>query len=323
MTDQGPHGPGQPYHSPPASGAAPVQDPAAAQATGGLPGSAGLDLDEIDFRKPGRKPGKPMSSKVAGVIGLVAGVAIGSGVSFAAGATRSQPQPAASASAVASAAPSASAIEAASPSPLEAVIQGEPEAVKRLEARTRDQRTAAETTALARARPAVARRELAELKRKIELVPKFAKEPQAYKKLRAHAKDSAVALEVFDMLASLDGSVGPDLLYKLSRDQWGLRNKETRQLAADLLYATDLRKKASSALSVVLDLNAAQECKEAAVALKAAVAKGDRRVQKALGRFYKKRGCGANEMVDCWPCLRNNDLIKEAGAAVRRRKAPL
>jgi hypothetical protein len=167
------------------------------------------------------------------------------------------------------------------------------------------------------------RKEISELKRKIELVPKVAHEKTTIDKLREYARDRALAIDVMEMLASLEGEVGADLLYRLWRDR-RIRSKETRALAEELLYSKDVRKKASAALGVTLDLRAVEDgkCEEASAILERAKTKGDKRAQYAMGRFFQKRGCGDNKLLDCWPCLRTGDLLKDAAAAVRKRPSP-
>jgi hypothetical protein len=111
-------------------------------------------------------------------------------------------------------------------------------------------------------------------------------------------------------------------LYRVWRDR-RIRDSSTRDLAEALLYSRDVRSKASKALGVTLDLYAAEECEDAMKALQSAKQHGDKRATIAMGRFWNKRGCGDNKLVDCWPCLRTNDLLKDAAAAARKKKSPL
>jgi hypothetical protein len=240
-------------------------------------------------------------------------------------ASTTEPVVAASASAEAEPEPSASA-SAEAPSPLGTlgpVALGDAEALKALEGRARTDRSAEETVALARGRAAAQRNEISELKRKIELVPKVGREKTTIDQLRDFAADRALAVDVLEMLASLEGEVGPDLLYTLWRDR-RIRDKETRELAEELLYSKDVRAKASAALGVTLDLRAVEDekCDEAAKILERAKTQGDKRALYAMGRFYQKRGCGDNKLLDCWPCLREGDLLKDAAAEVRKRPSP-
>jgi hypothetical protein len=156
----------------------------------------------------------------------------------------------------------------------------------------------------------------------VGLVPKLLLDKDTLKRIREWAKDPGTAIQLFEVLASIEGDVGPDIIYMLSR-RWDIRDKDTKQLAEDILYSKDVRPKASPALSVVLDLRAAEECKDVPKLLAKVKLQGDKRADKALGRFHSKLGCGDNKRLDCWPCLRGDDLLKDAGAAARKRKPPL
>ncbi len=310
MSDQGPQTTGQPQ--PPAP---PPASP---------PGGPGYDLAEIEAANFKGRSG--LSPGAAALGGLALGAAIAGVAVF----VFNQPAPlepvvVASASADPEPEPSASA-SAEAPSPLGTlgpVALGDPDALKALAERDRTSRAAEETLALARGRAAAQRKEISELKRKIELVPKVAREKSTLDKLRDFAGDRALAIDVLEMLATLEGEVGPDLLYTLWRDR-RIRDTETRDLAEELLYSKDVRAKASAALGVTLDLRAVEDekCDEAAKILERAKTQGDKRALYAMGRFYQKRGCGENKLLDCWPCLREGDLLKDAAAEVRKRPSP-
>jgi len=294
----------------------PSSPPAASETAAG-------GLDDLDLAAlSGRKGPSPALMMVVGLVvgaGLAAGAILGLGLG-----ARKPVQPVApSASASASAAPSASA--SAAPPELTEVAKaalGQPEAVKALEARPREKRSAEETLALARGRDETLRHGIAELKHKIGLVPKLAADKETVGQIRDYARDRAVAVDLLQMLASLDGEVGADLLYKIWQDR-RIRDKETKALAEELLYSTDVRPKASKALGVALDLRAAEQCEDVSKLLVEAQEHGDKRAEFAMGRFWMKRGCGDNKLLDCWPCLRENDLLKDAAAAARKRPAPL
>jgi hypothetical protein len=41
-----------------------------------------------------------------------------------------------------------------------------------------------------------------------------------------------------------------------------------------------------------------------------------------INRLARRTGCGANKRQDCYPCLRDGDLLKKAFNAVRVRREP-
>jgi hypothetical protein len=280
-----------------------------------------LDLGELGLGRSALGQKSSTSPALAAILGLLIGVAAAAGAILGLGVGRPRPPPIASATASATPEPSASAsARAPELGPLERAAQGDADALKALEARARDKRTAAETIALARGRAATERKGIDEIKHKTELVPDYAREKDTVSRIREYARDHAMAIDVLEMLASLEGAVGPDLIFRIDRDRL-VRDKDTKQLAEDLLYSSDVRPKASPALSVVLDLDVAEACEEVAKILERAKQHGDKRAEAAMGRFWMKRGCGENKALDCWPCLRNNDLLKDAAAEARKRPA--
>jgi hypothetical protein len=236
--------------------------------------------------------------------------------------TTGRAQPAATAKAApAPAVPCVAAPASTSKSVAERAADGDADAVKQLEALAPAERTAEDIVALSRSRTAERRKAIAELVRKIQLVPKFAEEQDTLKSLRKHANDAEVAPDLVLALAGLPGPVGPDLLYKLGPAAWG--PVAAKPLAQDVLYAKDVRSKASPALGVALDLERAeQSCDAVAKILERAKVSADKRALKAMDGLRKKTGCGPQKRDDCWPCLheRGNDLLKDAIKEAGKRK---
>jgi hypothetical protein len=193
---------------------------------------------------------------------------------------------------------------------------GEAEALKELEARPREERSAEETLALADGSRAAKLEELAELQRKIELLPTYGREKPGKSRIFELARDREVATDTLRMLSALPGDVGPDLLYELWTST--TRRNETTELAEALVYSKEVRAKASKALAVALALRETEECEKMAKVLDEAIAFGDRRSLAAIGKLQNKRGCGPKNRDDCWACLRDSDRVKDAVGA----KAP-
>jgi hypothetical protein len=191
--------------------------------------------------------------------------------------------------------------------------------MQELEKVAREERTSEQVLALASARAAVKQAELEELQRKITLVPKFGRQDDVGKRIKELAADPQAGVATLRMLAGLENEVGPDLLYELATAR-GLG--EIGELAEELVYTKDVSKHASQALSVALDLKAVEACESVLKVLERAKEHGDRRALVLLNRFFNKRGCGEKKRDDCFACLRDSDLLKEATAAVRTRRAP-
>jgi hypothetical protein len=278
------------------------------------------------------KPRSRMPVIVAALSGIVLGAGLGAGVAIAMGRStskkpaaestpaRSAPAPSAAAPVASSALPPASAAPSAAPasgSALGRLLSGDPEAIKAMEAKKPDARTPEEALGLAKAHEAAKVREIAELKRKLTLVPKFAEEKATQSRIRELANDREVATEMLGMLASLPEPLGADQLFAIL-----VRNttkEESQKLAADLLATKEVRAKASPAVTVAFDLRNVTDCEEAKKLLEQAKLHADRRAMGPLVRLQQKRGCGKRELEDCWKCLRDGDLLKDATTEARKR----
>jgi hypothetical protein len=283
------------------------------------------DAELLAMKPPSRVP-----VVVAASLGLLLGAAAGAGATLVlapkpkapyAREHAAAPSAQASASAVASvsATPPASAAAKAPPadSPRGRVTGGDPDAIKALEAKPADQRSLEEATDLARGRAAAKSREIAELKRKLTLLPKFAEEKATEKRMRELANDREVATEMLVMLAALPGPLGPDQLYSVMARNTS--KEESQKFAEELLATKEVRKNATAALSVAFDLRRVTDCEQAKKLLEQVKLAGDRRSIMPLARLQEKRGCGKRELEDCWKCLRDGNLLRDALAEARKR----
>jgi hypothetical protein len=280
---------------------------------------------------PDFKPRSRAPVLVPGVIGLVLGGIIGAAAMTQLKPSKPEPKPAraptsACPSVSSSAAPAASAsaappIPGFSKNPLAArAAEGDREAIRELESRPAEQRSAVEVVALSRAKAADKRKAISELGHRIQLVPKLLEDPATNKSLRQYGADAEVAVDVVLALTELPGPGGPDALYRLGPGSYP--KNEASLLAEQVLYARDVYSKASPALQVLLDLKREEDCQKVAKLLDKVRIHGDKRVLVQLGRLQKKTGCGAQKRDDCWACLRKPDLIKEAAKDAAKRKAP-
>jgi hypothetical protein len=133
--------------------------------------------------------------------------------------------------------------------------------------------------------------------------------------LRNLTADPHTAQEGLATIAALPGSMGADLLYEI----WTATANRTdaTELARALLYSSDVRRKASPALSVALDLRRAETCEANRDLLPRAVQVGDRRSFQLLSKLKRKDGCGTNRKHDCFACLREGEELEAAIRACR------
>jgi hypothetical protein len=159
------------------------------------------------------------------------------------------------------------------------------------------------------------------LRRKVEAEPALARDKGVQGELLKQAADAETAREALAAMAALEGPLGADLLYEV----WTgtpARNDVT-ELARALVYSTDVRRKASPALAVALDLRQAETCEQFQVALPKALKDGDRRSLHLLVKLGNKRGCGPKKSQDCYACLRAApDELTATINAVKSRRSP-
>lgn len=205
-------------------------------------------------------------------------------------------------------------------SPLERAAQGEPDAVREIEKQPEVERSVDQVSALAAAKAAEKQRALRALPGRADRDAVFAGSAELAHDLRAAVGDPDTSRTAVTVMAQLPGSMGPDLLYAT----WSSRKKgdPAGELAEALLRTDVVRKKASPALLVALDLRAASSCEVAKEALSRCAAHGDRRSLSTLTRFRAKTGCGDLNDQDCFDCLREGDELKEASRAAAKRAAP-
>jgi hypothetical protein len=198
--------------------------------------------------------------------------------------------------------------------------RGDPEAMRRVEARLADGFLAEEAIALSNGRVQRERQRLEDLARRLHTDPPLIEDPAVRKQLRTYAADPDYARPALAAMAALPGSVGTDLLY----DVWTGTATRTAitGLAEQLLYTRDVRAKASPALAVALDLRAAQTCEESKTILPRALKDGDRRSLQLLRTLARRSGCGPSKRDDCFDCLRRDSTLEAVLTAVRERPRP-
>ncbi len=197
---------------------------------------------------------------------------------------------------------------------------GDPAALRRLESREPEDRSMDESLALARGRDLEQRAALDQLAERVRGKPAVASAPETREKLLEFVDDPRTATEALRVVASLPGSIGPDLLYEVWTGT--PQRNDTTRLAEELVYSREVRAKASPSLLVALDLRHAEACDAVATILPRAIQHGDSRSLRMLGKLLRRTGCGPRKSEDCYPCLRGGEQIADAIAAVRSRRAP-
>ncbi len=195
------------------------------------------------------------------------------------------------------------------------------EELAKLEARPPESLTARELAALADAHSDALRASAKALRLKVEASPSLGKDPALQSELMGLADDARTSADALSAMAALEPPIGADLLYQVWT-RTPVRSDAT-DLARALVYSTDVRRKASPALAVALDLRAAESCEQYKAILPKALRDGDRRAAHLLTKLSSKRGCGPKKSDDCYACLREpGDELKATINAVKSRRPP-
>lgn len=133
---------------------------------------------------------------------------------------------------------------------------------------------------------------------------------------RAANGPAALQEQALAMMASDMGRVGPDLLYELTAAPSVA--KPVKQKALELTKRDDVRKLASPALLIALDLRDHPGCGRAPF-LERAEKHGDKRSLAFLTPLQARKGCGLFNMNDCYACLGNRAAVNKAVEAIKAR----
>ncbi len=144
-------------------------------------------------------------------------------------------------------------------------------------------------------------------------------------KLEEDVRNAALVKETqdpaFEILEAKMGSVGVDILYDIAYGTSGRMYPQAAVRAKHSMGASDVRGRASPALDVLLELREAKTCDARHSLLERARDQGDARVLPLLQQYQVSRGCGFLAVADCYPCMRKDDLLSEAVAAIQERAA--
>ena len=158
---------------------------------------------------------------------------------------------------------------------------------------------------------------VAHVKKALELDPKLAQEEQIATTLWVAAQDKKSRDAAFEMLTGPMKERGADIVYDLATQK---RVKPAVKKRADAwLQSKDFQKNSSPALNVAVALRSAKRCEQKLALAKRAKNVGDERALTHLRTYEARSGCGKRGRFDCHPCLRKDDTLKTAIAAIEQR----
>lgn len=203
---------------------------------------------------------------------------------------------------------------------LERAKRGEPAALEELGEKPPLERTVEESLALSGGTLAKEHAEIVELGARLEQNADLLRDRKIQTTIRQRAYDMDTYRETLGMLARLPGPEGADMLYLLWTATQG--SNDATKLAEELVKTREVRKRASPSLAVALDLRLAETCEQVLGLLPVAIEHADQRSLLRLSQLKAIRGCGTGKREDCYPCLREGDLLDDAIKAASRRAPP-
>jgi hypothetical protein len=203
---------------------------------------------------------------------------------------------------------------------LERAATGEPTALAALEQKKPKELGTDEALAIARGKVAQDVVAAKKLRERLSADPGLAKDKKIIADLLRFAHGRETSQDALATMAALPGPLSADLVYEVWTGT--AERSEATELARSILLGKDVRPKASPALGVALDLREATTCEENLALLTRAIEHGDKRALVPINRLARRAGCGPNKKQDCYPCLRDGDLLKRAFNAVRVRREP-
>jgi hypothetical protein len=158
---------------------------------------------------------------------------------------------------------------------------------------------------------------IAAIGRALSADTKLASEPVASEVLAAGARRTDTSNASFALLEGPMGAAGAAVLYDLSVDY--KIPATTRVRAEKLVRAPEFFKVASPSVQVAAALRYAKSCAIRHELLTKVSELGDRRALAYLKIMKNRNGCGRRGKDDCFPCMRKDDALARAIAAVEKR----
>jgi serine/threonine-protein kinase len=205
---------------------------------------------------------------------------------------------------------------------LDLALQGNANAFADLEALAKDEPSAENWLAVARARKATGKlnEALAAYTAAVKTDTKVQNDPSLLSDLRQLASNDQIYEQVLSFAVTDLGASGVDLLIDVWLSAQGTSLPSQR--AKKLLEDPKVREQGTPAARLALELREARGCDAQKALLARAKTEADDRSSIPLGRFLGRRGCGFLGLSDCYSCLRAGPDLGEAIAAAKSRPAP-
>ncbi|HMJ11959.1 MAG TPA: protein kinase [Polyangiaceae bacterium] len=208
---------------------------------------------------------------------------------------------------------------------MERASRGDATALAQLTARPESERSIEEWRALGRGHAQLGQypASLKAYEKALASDPKLSADAALLADVRAAAEDPAAAAGALQLAAKL-GASGADLIHDVwSANRRNKANAEIAKLAKSLLESDALRRQASPALLIALDLGKPQACGSYKKLLPRAVEHADVRSAGTLKALTASRGCGFLGLMDCYGCLRGSKDLAAALKTAPTRAAPV
>ncbi|HEX4513609.1 MAG TPA: hypothetical protein VH054_08740, partial [Polyangiaceae bacterium] len=160
---------------------------------------------------------------------------------------------------------------------------------------------------------------LADAAQWLALDPNAQRDTQLTGVVKAAAASKEDEVGAFGLLESGKmGATGADILYDMAYGSG--QPQAISSHAKKSLAHGDAARNASPALQVAIDLRAAKDCDSKKELLAQAGANGDARALAIIETYANKGGCGFLGMRDCYGCMRKDDTLEKATAAIKSRQ---
>jgi hypothetical protein len=215
--------------------------------------------------------------------------------------------------------------EAPSGVDLARVEAGDEKAMEQLKSTPESGRSGAEWRALGRGQMTNARfaDALGSYQRALAKDSSLAKDLVIASDVRKLALDARHTKAALDLAVGSLGSNGADIAYDVwSTTRSDKERADVNKLAKTYVDGAAIRKNASPALRVALDLAKSRSCGDYSKLMPKARENADARSLSKLKSLSARRGCGFLRLGDCWSCLRGNDDLSAAVKQAESTPAP-
>jgi len=144
------------------------------------------------------------------------------------------------------------------------------------------------------------------------------RDPKFEEDVRSAAIGTSDPDDAFALLETSMGAVGADILYDLG---YGPARTSATERARAALADPNVRRNASPALAVTLDLRGAGSCDGKKKVLERARDAGDARTLTLLEGYKATSGCGWTGRKDCWACMHRGGALAAAIEGLQARLA--